>query len=64
MGNSLRNPQVGLLFIDLTSPKRLGQRDAAIDEEDPLLADYTGAQLDRARARAASSRTARGTSTG
>ena len=46
MGNLLRNPQVGLLFIDFTSPKRLRVNGiASIDEDDPLLAAYAEAQL-------------------
>ena len=46
LGNLLRNPQVGILFIDFTSPKRLRVNGiASIDEDDPLLADFAGAQL-------------------
>ena len=51
LGNLLRNPQVGILFIDFTSPKRLRVNGiASIDEDDPLLADYAGGAADRARA--------------
>lgn len=46
MGNLLRNPRLGLLFIDLTSPKRLRVNGiASIAEDDPLLDSYTGAQF-------------------
>ena len=46
LGNLLRNPQVGILFIDFTSPRRLRVNGiASIDEDDPLLAEYSGAQL-------------------
>ena len=46
MGNLLRNPQVGILFIDFSSPKRLRVNGAAsIDESDPMLEAYAGAQL-------------------
>jgi predicted pyridoxine 5'-phosphate oxidase superfamily flavin-nucleotide-binding protein len=46
LGNLLVNPQVGLLFVDFTSPKRLRVNGvASIDESDPLLATYAGAQL-------------------
>ena len=47
LGTLLDNPNVGMLFINwLDNPKKLrvlGK--ASIDEEDPLLEDYTGAQL-------------------
>src|SRR3954451_15934621 len=37
LGNLLLNPQVGMLFIDFTSPKRLRvSGTASIDESDPL----------------------------
>ena len=46
LGNLLRNPQVGILFIDFTSPKRLRVNGiASIDDDDPLLAEYAEAQL-------------------
>ena len=46
LGNLLVNPSVGLLFIDFESPKRLRVNGrASIDERDPLLADFVGAQL-------------------
>ena len=51
LGNLLVNPQVGLLFIDFESPKRLRVNGrATVHEDDPLLAELAGAQLDRARA--------------
>jgi predicted pyridoxine 5'-phosphate oxidase superfamily flavin-nucleotide-binding protein len=46
LGNVLVNPAVALLFIDFDSPRRLrvnGQ--ATIDEDDPLIASFAGAQL-------------------
>ena len=46
LGNLARNPQVGLLFIDFTSPRRLRVNGvASIDEDDPLLDADAGAQL-------------------
>lgn len=46
LGNVLRNPQVGLLFIDFTSPKRLRVNGiASVDDADPLLSENAGAQL-------------------
>ena len=46
LGNILVNPHVGLLFIDFETPKRLRVNGrATIDERDPLLADFVGAQL-------------------
>ena len=52
LGNLLRNPQVGILFIDFTSPKRLRVNGiASIDEDDPLLAEYRRGAADRARPR-------------
>jgi uncharacterized protein len=46
LGNLLRNPQVGILFIDFTSPKRLRVNGvASLDEHDALLGDYAEAQL-------------------
>jgi len=45
-GNLLLNPHVGLLFVSFTEPKRLRLNGvASIDEADPLLAEYPGAQL-------------------
>jgi predicted pyridoxine 5'-phosphate oxidase superfamily flavin-nucleotide-binding protein len=47
-GNVLVNPNVGLLFVSFTdsNPKRLRLNGvASIDEADPLLAEYPGAQL-------------------
>lgn len=46
LGNLLVNPQVGLLFIDFENPKRLrvnGQ--ASLHADDPLLAEFVGAQM-------------------
>jgi uncharacterized protein len=46
LGNVLVNPQVGLLFVDFESPKRLRVNGrATVHEDDPLLADFVGAQL-------------------
>jgi predicted pyridoxine 5'-phosphate oxidase superfamily flavin-nucleotide-binding protein len=46
MGNALRNPRVGLLFVDFERQKRLRLNGvASIDEHDPLLADYPEAQF-------------------
>ena len=46
MGNVLRNPQVGILFIDFTSPKRLRVNGtASLSADDPLLAEYPEAQF-------------------
>jgi predicted pyridoxine 5'-phosphate oxidase superfamily flavin-nucleotide-binding protein len=46
MGNLLLNPQLGILFIDFTSPKRLRVNGiASIAEDDPLLAAYSEAQF-------------------
>ena len=43
-GNVLVNPQVGLLFIDFTQPKRMRVNGTAqLSESDPLLADFPGA---------------------
>jgi len=45
-GNVLRNPQVGLLFIDFERQSRIRLNGvASIDEADPLLADYPEAQF-------------------
>lgn len=46
LGNLLANPQVGLLFIDFERQRRLRLNGvASIDEHDPLLREYSGAQL-------------------
>jgi predicted pyridoxine 5'-phosphate oxidase superfamily flavin-nucleotide-binding protein len=46
MGNLSANPQVGLLFIDFENPHRIrAYGEASIDPQDPLLAQYTEAQL-------------------
>ena len=46
LGNVRVNAHVGLLFIDFESPRRLRVNGrATFDPNDPLLADFTGAQL-------------------
>jgi predicted pyridoxine 5'-phosphate oxidase superfamily flavin-nucleotide-binding protein len=46
LGNILVNPQVGLLFIDFETPRRLRVNGRAIiAEDDPLLVEFAGAQL-------------------
>ena len=46
LGNVLVHPPVALLFIDFERPSRLRVNGRArIDEGDPLLAEFTGAQL-------------------
>jgi predicted pyridoxine 5'-phosphate oxidase superfamily flavin-nucleotide-binding protein len=46
LGNVLRNPRVGLLFMDFEQPKRLRVNGrASIDFADPLLPTFDGAQL-------------------
>ncbi|MCW5621123.1 MAG: pyridoxamine 5'-phosphate oxidase family protein [Burkholderiales bacterium] len=46
LGNILVNPAVGLLFIDFEQPKRLRVNGrASIDDDDPLLGEFVGAQL-------------------
>jgi len=46
LGNIVVNPHVGLLFIDFEEPGRMRvQGTASVDREDPLLADFPGAQL-------------------
>ena len=46
LGNILVNPQVGLLFIDFESPKRLRVNGSAtISADDPLIGEFDGAQL-------------------
>jgi len=46
LGNLLVNPHVGLLFIDFESPNRLRVNGrATLDANDPLLEEFTGAQL-------------------
>jgi predicted pyridoxine 5'-phosphate oxidase superfamily flavin-nucleotide-binding protein len=46
LGNLLVNPQVGLLFIDFETPKRLRVNGrASLHEDDPLLSEFAGAQL-------------------
>jgi hypothetical protein len=46
LGNLLVNPQVGMLFIDFESPKRLRVNGrATVREDDPLLSQFVGAQM-------------------
>jgi hypothetical protein len=46
LGNLLVNPRVGLLFVDFERPRRVRVNGiASIDERDPLLAEFPGAQL-------------------
>ena len=46
LGNVLRNPRVGMLFVDFAKPRRLRVNGvASIDFADPLLAGFDGAQL-------------------
>ncbi|HEY5929934.1 MAG TPA: pyridoxamine 5'-phosphate oxidase family protein [Burkholderiales bacterium] len=46
LGNILVNPHVGLLFIDFETPRRLRVNGkATLDANDPLMAEFTGAQL-------------------
>src|SRR3990170_2250019 len=53
MGNLLRNPQVGLLFINFEFGHRMRLNgEASVDEEDPLMAEHPEAQfIVRVRAR-------------
>ena len=46
LGNVLVNPQVGMLFIDFETPKRLRVNGhATVSDDDPLLDTFEGAQL-------------------
>ena len=46
LGNIQVNPQVGMLFIDFERPRRVRVNGrASIHEDDPLLAEFVGAQL-------------------
>ena len=46
LGNILVNPNVGMLFIDFESPKRLRVNGrATMHDDDPLLSECVGAQL-------------------
>jgi predicted pyridoxine 5'-phosphate oxidase superfamily flavin-nucleotide-binding protein len=46
LGNLAANPHIGLLFIDFEKQRRLRLNGvASIDERDPLLDEYPGAQL-------------------
>jgi uncharacterized protein len=46
MGNLLGNVKVGMLFINFEKPHRLRlQGVASVDDNDPLMSDYTEAQL-------------------
>lgn len=53
MGNLMRNPNVGMLFIDFERGNRMRVNgEASIDEHDPLMAEYTEPQfIVRVRAR-------------
>lgn len=45
-GNALVNPNVGLLFVDFEGGRRLRLNgEASIDPADPLLAEYSGAEM-------------------
>jgi hypothetical protein len=45
-GNILKNPKVGLLFIDFENPNRMRvQGSATVSAEDPLMSEFPGAQL-------------------
>lgn len=46
MGNLLKNPNLGMLFVNFEEPGRLRvQGEAEIRDDDELLAEYPGAQL-------------------
>jgi uncharacterized protein len=46
LGNILVNPQVGLLFIDFESPRRLRVNGRAhVTDDDPLRSEFEGAQM-------------------
>jgi hypothetical protein len=46
MGNLLKNPQVGMLFIDFERQRRLRiQGIASIQDDDELISTYPGAQF-------------------
>ena len=46
LGNLLVNPRVGMLFVDFERPRRVRiNGTASIDDHDPLLAEFPGAQL-------------------
>ena len=46
MGNLLKNPNVGMLFIDFEKPHRIRvQGEAHITDDDELLPTYPGAQF-------------------
>jgi uncharacterized protein len=46
LGNLAVNPQVGMLFLDFEKPKRLRVNGrASVAADDPLLAEFAGAQL-------------------
>ena len=46
LGNLLVNPRVGMLFVDFERPRRVRISGiASIDDHDPLLAEFPGAQL-------------------
>jgi uncharacterized protein len=46
MGNILRHPEIGMLFIDFENPSRVRvEGTASIDFDDPLRDEYYGAQF-------------------
>jgi uncharacterized protein len=46
LGNLLRSPKIGMLFMDWSRPTRLRVNGiASVDENDPLLSEYERAQL-------------------
>jgi len=46
LGNVLVNAKVGLLFVDFQRPNRMRvQGTATLSDDDPLMADFPGAQL-------------------
>src|SRR5712692_11742480 len=46
LGNVLVNPHVGLLFVDFQRPNRMRvQGTATLSDDDPLMAEFPGAQL-------------------
>jgi predicted pyridoxine 5'-phosphate oxidase superfamily flavin-nucleotide-binding protein len=46
LGNVLVNPNVGMLFLDFETPRRLRVNGkASVSSEDPLLSQFVGAQL-------------------
>ena len=46
MGNIVETSKIGLLFIDFETPNRIRvQATATLSKDDPLMANYPGAQL-------------------